>query len=327
MNLEQVIAQYQPSVSLPELVKALNICYHEIEAELYDQTHEEIWRQELPILGKLVDMARDGLSGSSLTVLDYGCGTGFGCGQVVKIMGGDRIKELVCVDSSPAMLDKCRERLADVFPRARYSTDPDAFLAGQEWLGRFDVVITNSVLHHVCAWQKLLNRLVEFLKPEGFYVMGHEPSVRFYANPECRMQYEAFLREWRWKKFLDGPNWVRFARRKLGFEPDLRSATARAALAAGLTRRLLPRHVVSDLVDYHVPHFEQGPARAAGLDFRLMERETAGVLNLHAVETYAYMGPFLADRLPRKWRGIGERLVKDYPLDGANFCALWKKIV
>jgi SAM-dependent methyltransferase len=326
MNVEQVVAQYQPSVSLPELVKALNICYHEIEAELYDQTHEEIWRQELPIFVKVVEIVRDGLTVPPLTVLDYGCGTGFGCYQVVKIIGSDRIKELVCIDSSPAMLGKCRERLAVVFPRARYSTDPDAFLAGQEWLGHFDIVITNSVLHHVCAWEKLLHRLVEFLKPEGFYVMGHEPSSRFYANPECRKHYEAFLRERRWKRFLDGHNWVRFARQKLGLEPDLRCSTARAALAVGLTRRLLPRQVVGDLVDYHVPHVVQGTARDEGLDFRLIESQMAGVLSLRGVETYAHMGGFLAVRLPRKWKRIAEHLGKAYPLDGATFCALWKKV-
>jgi hypothetical protein len=53
----------------------------------------------------------------------------------------------------------------------------------------------------------------------------------------------------------------------------------------------------------------------------------AGVLSLQAVETYAHMGSFLVERLPRKWKRIAEHLGKAYPLDGANFSALWKKVV
>jgi hypothetical protein len=71
----------------------------------------------------------------------------------------------------------------------------------------------------------------------------------------------------------------------------------------------------------------QGTARAEGLDFRVIERQTAGVLSLQAVETYAYMGRFLPGSLPRKWRRIAEQLGKAYPLDGANFSAIWKKVV
>src|SRR5262245_18715284 len=120
MNVEQEVERYQPTVSLSELVKALNVCYHEIEAAHYDKLHEEIWRRELPLFAKLGEMARDSLAAQALTILDYGCGTGFGCSQIVKIMGVGRIKSLVCVDASPAMLSKCKERLDAIFPGARY---------------------------------------------------------------------------------------------------------------------------------------------------------------------------------------------------------------
>jgi SAM-dependent methyltransferase len=326
MDVEQIVAECEPSVSLPELVKALNLFYHEFEAECYDRTHDVIWKHELPVFVKLVEAVRDSLNLPSVAVLDFGCGTGFGCYHVVKIVGAGRINSVVCVDPSPAMLAKCKQRLDGVFAEARYTNDPDAFLACQEWLGHFDIVVTNSVLHHVYAWEKLLGRLVELLKPGGFYVMGHEPSSRFYTNPECRKHYAAFLRERGWRRFLDGRRWVAFARQKFGLEPDLLHSTAQAALEAGLTQRLLDRKVVAELVDYHVPHVVRGAARAEGLDFRLIESQMAGVLSLHAVATYAYTGGFLPESLPRKWRRIAEHLGKAYPLDGANFCALWKKV-
>lgn len=327
MNVEQIVAECEPSVSLPELVKALNLFYHEFEAERYDRTHPVIWKHELAVFVKMVEAVRDSLNLPSVAVLDFGCGTGFGCYHVVKIVGAGGIKSVLCVDPSPAMLARCKQRLDGVFAEARYGNDPDAFLACQEWLGHFDIIVTNSVLHHVYAWEKSLGRLVEFLKPGGFYVMGHEPSSRFYTNPECRKHYAAFLRERRWRRFLDGRRWIGFARQKFGLEPDLRCSTAHAALKAGLTRRPLPPQVVGELVNFHVPHVVQGTARAEGLDFRLIQSRMAGLLVLQAVETYEYMGGFLAERLPRKWRRTAEQLGKEHPLDGANFSALWKKVV
>ena len=39
MDVQKMLAPYRPSVPLPELVRALNFFYHEIETERYDWTH------------------------------------------------------------------------------------------------------------------------------------------------------------------------------------------------------------------------------------------------------------------------------------------------
>ncbi len=326
MDIEQIVAQCRPSVSLPEMVKALNLLYHEIEAEHYDQSHDEIWEQELPIFRELVGFASRDLKGSRISVLDYGCGTGFGCYQVVQVLGPSKINELICVDPSQSMLARCKQRLSSFVPGTRYIADDEAFSGNEEWVGRFDLVVTNSVLHHICAWQDVLRRLLQLLKPEGYYLMGHEPSSRFYGNPECQRQYAAFLRERTWRRFLDLGNWKRFVRRKLRLEVDLLRETASAAVQAGLTGSRLPGQIVSELVGYHVPHV-RGARSAKGLDFEEIASDPSWGLTLVDVRTYAYMGGFSAGSLPRKWRRIAEHLGKEYPLDGANFCAFWKKVV
>jgi SAM-dependent methyltransferase len=326
MDIAQIVAQCRPSVSLPELVRALNLLYHEIEAEHYDRIHDEIWREELPIFQELVGLAGQGVSGPRISVLDYGCGTGFGCYQAVQVLGPSKINELVCVDPSRSMLARCEQRLSGVIPSARYIADVEAFCGEGKWVGRFDIVLTNSVLHHIYEWQGVLRGLLQFLKPGGYYLMGHEPSSRFYANPECQVQYAAFHRERRWRRFLGPGNWKRFARRKLHLEFDLLRDTASAAVQAGLTRSRLPGHIVGELVDYHVPH--PGGARSAqGLDYEEIAIDLSWGLTLAAIRTYGYIGGLSAGSLPRKWRQIAERLSAQYPLDGASFCALWKKAV
>jgi len=94
------------------MVKGLNLLYHEIEVGRYDDNHHEIWEQELPILGELVGFASRGLKGSRISVLDYGCETGFGCYQVVQVVDPSKISELVGVDPSQSMLARCKRRLS-----------------------------------------------------------------------------------------------------------------------------------------------------------------------------------------------------------------------
>jgi SAM-dependent methyltransferase len=326
MDIEQIVAECRPSVSLPELVTALNLLYHEIEAQRYDQNHDEIWGQELPIFRELVGFASHDLKGSRISVLDYGCGTGFGCYQVVQVLDPSKINELFCVDPSQSMLARCKQRLSPLVPGTQYIADVESFCGSDEWVGRFDLVVTNSALHHICAWQDVLRRLLQFLKPEGHYLMGHEPSSRFYANPECQVQYAAFLRERRWRRFLGLGNWKRFVRRKLRLESDLLRDTASAAVQAGLTGSRLPGHIVGELVDYHVPH-PRGVRSAQGLDYEEIASDLTWGLTLVAIRAYAYVGGLSEASLPRKWRRIAERLGAQYPLDGACFCALWKKLV
>ena len=154
--------------------------------------------------------------------------------------------------------------------------------------------------------------------------MGHEPSSRFCANQECQVQYAAFLRERRWRRLLHVGNWKRFARRKLRLEFDLLRDTASAAVQAGLTGSRLPSYIVGELVDYHVPH-PSGARSAQGLDYKKIASDPSWGLTLVAIRTYGYVGGLSEASLPRKWRQVGESLRKQYPLDGASFCALWKK--
>jgi SAM-dependent methyltransferase len=323
-DIAQMVAKCQPSVPLPELVWELNLLYHEIEADHYDGIHDEIWQQELPVFRELVGRAGQGLKGAPVSLLDYGCGTGFACSQAVEVLGPSSVHELVCVDPSRSMLERSRQRLSGLIPSARYISEVEAFRANQEWLGRFDILLTNSVLHHIYEWSTVLRELLRFLKPGGHYLMGHEPSSRYYANPECQRQYNAFLREHRWRRLLVPGNWTRFVRRRLGMEFDLLRDTAAAAARAGLTVTPLPARVVGELVDYHVPH--PGGARATeGLNFEGIASDPKWGLAIEAVRTYAFIGGLSERTLPRKWRRVAERLSRQYPLDGACFSALWKK--
>ena len=119
MDIEQIVAQCRPSVSLPEMVKALNLLYHEIEAEHYDESHDEIWEQELPIFRELVGRASQGLKGSPVSLLDYGCGTGDNVRQLIR--DGFPRDRITAFDVDRASIDlgfdlyRDREEISDLF--------------------------------------------------------------------------------------------------------------------------------------------------------------------------------------------------------------------
>jgi ubiquinone/menaquinone biosynthesis C-methylase UbiE len=326
MDIDHILADCRPSLPLSELVRALNLIYHEIEAKHYDRNHDEIWEQELPIFRELIGIASRDLKGPGISLLDYGCGTGFGCYQAARVLEPSAIGELVCVEPSESMLAKCRERLSNLVPGVRYFTDGKAFCGGEEWVDRFDLVITNSVLHHLYEWQAVLRGLLRFVKTGGYYLMGHEPSSRYYGNAACQMHYGAYLRERSWRRFLTLRNWRRLVRRKLRLEVDVLRETASAAVQAGLTASPLPGQIVGELVDYHVPH-ARGARSAQALEFEEIARDSSWGLTLVAVRSYGHIGGLSTASLPRKWRRIAELLSSTYPLDGASFCALWKKVV
>src|SRR5690606_17083508 len=116
------------------------------EAKGYDQSHNEIkvqlpevWRQ---MLGQALRIHGD----RRLRVLDFGCGTGFEAQQLLDGVPAERIERLVCYDLSAEMLERCRKRLT--------GSNVDVVLTDslkdlQSFSEPFDILMTNSLLHHL----------------------------------------------------------------------------------------------------------------------------------------------------------------------------------
>jgi SAM-dependent methyltransferase len=312
---------------LEELVVGLNHLYHEVEARYYDRRHAEIWVQEEEVLRVLLGTVAARLPSHPVSVLDFACGTGFAISQAINVLGVARIRSVVCIDLSERMLAYCRERIEPQFQGTQYLTD----LAQLRKEGRdrttFDLILTNSALHHLYDWRGLVRSLSGRLRVGGLYLMGHEPSMRFYVNKEIQSAYARFLREWKWRRLLSSAKWKAFVRRKVGLEADVPRETARLAYERGLVRRPLSAQTVQSLVDYHVPIPQESASSARGFDIESLEEEfyKSFGLRLVSARTYAYLGSFIVPTLPRKWREVVVQLTEKYPRDGSSVCALWRK--
>lgn len=189
------------------------------------QTHDRISGQYDRIHGEIfnpVEQARlrDGLAravaavrtdSSSVTALDYGCGSGNLTRHLI-----DLGMHTVSADVSKKFLGLIRERFASTGLSSTMringrdlSDVPD---------GRFDLVATYSVLHHVQDYLRIVEEMCRVLKPGGVLYIDHEVTETYYDRPA---EYVEFLRKARppvnWRRYvrllLDVPGYIHVLRR------------------------------------------------------------------------------------------------------------------
>ncbi|MHC4201305.1 MAG: class I SAM-dependent methyltransferase, partial [Planctomycetota bacterium] len=194
------MAAYGPQLPIQELVFELNRLYHACEARSYDARHPEISRQLPPLWSEMIGCAGAALGTEAWRVLDFGCGTGFEAEQILSNVENSRIELLTCYDPCPEMVERCRERLGALsFPGAVVCSELPPTPEGG---AKYNVLATNSLLHHLADPAAAVAELLPSLSPNAIHLAGHEPSNRFYRNAECLAAFESFKRERKWRKFL-----------------------------------------------------------------------------------------------------------------------------
>jgi hypothetical protein len=79
------------------------------------------------------------------------------------------------------------------------------------------------------------------------------------------------------------------------------------------------------LVDFYVAFSPEEALSGRGLDHEQLACDFVGAWTLSWVRSYGFMGEFYDGDLPGKWARLCRRLRTQYPLDGANFCAVWSR--
>ena len=314
MEFPSWLAPYQPRLPLRSLVEEINRIYHYFDAAKYDAEHVEI---RLLWPGLWAEMMRQLPERDVWRVLDFGCGTGFATEQVVQNLSS-RLNGVVAFDPSRQMLQRGKDRLQN--PKIIFTDDMNAV----EERGPYNLLVTNSVLHHLPDVEETLSKLQTFLSGDVYWLSGNEPSALFYKNPHCVhlfKEYEAYQER---KKWLQPSAYV--AKLKHTFGVDSFSKTSRVALERGLFALRPSASVISRLVDFHVHHVADDAGAGRGFDLTMMQSAFKVHWRLRWTRTYSYLGPFNELRAPRKWREQARLLQARFPQDGANFCSVWSRV-
>lgn len=320
--LASLLEPYDPRVPLDRLVVEINGLYHASEARDYDRRHPEIHGQLPSWWREMIALALSAGGPRRWRILNFGCGSGFEAGRLLEHVPAERIDRLTCCDPSPEMLERCRARIAPLYPDAEFISAWEAARAGGE---TWNLLATNSLLHHLPDPIETVKRLGSQLEPGAQWLAGHEPSRRFFANPVCARACARFQREWRWRRLLSAARWRQALRQAAGLAADPERDAATAALRRGLLGRRPPRHVIRRLVDLHVANSAEEARSGRGFDWDQMRQALTGLWSLQWVRSYSFMGPRYEGSLPRRWRRVADELRVRFPDDGASFCALWKR--
>lgn len=316
MDFPAWLAPYQPLVPLQALVEETNRIYHSFDAGNYDTDHLEI-RLLWPELW--AEMMRHLPARERWRVLDFGCGTGFETEQLFNTLGS-KIEFLMAYDLSGEMLSQAKRRLGG---NSRIHFDDDFSAVGRN--GTYNLLVTNSVLHHLPDFEETLSSLLPLLSADACWLSGNEPSARFYRNPECidlTQKYSEYRERLKWFE----PGRYRDKLRKISRRHTLR-ATARRTVERGLFAIRPSDTVIARLVDFHVPHPLDDPGAGRGLDLEKMGFAFKEQWTLLWSKTYSYLGQFSELRAPKRWLEKARLLKERFPSDGANFCAVWSRQV
>ena len=179
-NLNPLVKKSGSNLSTKEFHHHVNVIFHDIESESYDQIHQDMWENLLEqyklltndFVGKLV-------ANKPLTLMDVGCGTGLGTELVLATNLGEKIKKIILVDVSSKMLEQATKRSKS------WSTDVVSFLGPlNEAQEKADLILTSSVLHHIPDLKDFLYEVDRHLNPGGIFMHIHDPNGDYIHHPE-----------------------------------------------------------------------------------------------------------------------------------------------
>jgi SAM-dependent methyltransferase len=308
------LAGYGPQVPLQLLIERVNQIFHSFAASRYDREHPEIHQQLPPIWTEMIAQLP---CGKDFNVLDVGCGTGFESDLLLRAIGG-RVSALTAYDPSPEMIGLCRNRLLE-FPQVSFS----AHIEETHDRGPFNLLLTNSLLHHLPDIEQTVASLMPHLSEDAVWLAGHEPSAGFFRNHECVELLEKYRRFRKYARWLVIGNYPAMLRRLVRRSPLC--ATADVAFERGLFLTRPSPVVIDKLVDFHVLHSGDDVSNGRGLDISRMQTWFKADWNLHWSRTYSFLGPYPYARTPVKWVERARLLEQKFPSDGANLCMVWHR--
>src|ERR1035437_4717554 len=315
----RIMARHGVRCGPEEFHHSINVLFHDLESEGYDEGHRDMW-ESLPRQFDLLvgDWLRcDPHAPQQIRLLDIGCGTGLASDCLLKTAAGDRIKTVDLLDTSPAMLQRASSRAAGW---KASSTCHEGLLDSLPPGNRYELIVTCSVLHHVPDLPAFLGAVRGLQAAGGVFLHLQDPNGDFLADPELRKRMAQASRrplpEWA-SRFAPGRIIGRIYRELTGKQgQDHLSKMNRALIEKGIVATPLSVHEIFSITDIHVQDGE-------GISISSMQSWLPDYECLSR-RSYGFLGT-LQSELPKRWRPVEEDLIARRALNGFHIAAAWRK--
>jgi len=163
-----------------EIIKKINECFHDEEAQSFHKRHEERIGEESEFYKKLFKtFSRE--NKESIKVLDIASGTGLVAAALPE--SGFRV---VCADISDEMLKVAKEKLKAIKGIDYIKCDAEKLPFENE---TFDMITCNAAMHHFPSVEKFTEEVKRVLSLAGTLVISFESNRRFWTTKPISLIY------------------------------------------------------------------------------------------------------------------------------------------
>lgn len=269
------------------------------------------------------------VSDSPKKLLDIGTGTGF-----VPIAISDLLSEsneFVCSDLSNGMLNIAKENISRMknncnckFDFVKINGDTPLKLPFDN--SSFDVIMMNSVLHHIKNISNFLEEINRIIKPNGIVIIAHEPNRKFNDNLFLSLIYGLL------KIFLLPKLFISEVSQLLGFNQLIKKFITHSikkkkeivdSKLISINNKLISESLIDKPLDMNEIAMITDVRDSEGF----YPIEIFSNFSLIHLETYQHIHLISIHYIKSKFINLIDKFLKNKFLnDGERFCAVYKKL-
>ncbi len=225
-----------------KLVLRINELHHDLESERYHDSNNKMFQSEQLHWKRFFEE----LSFKNITILEIGTGTGFLPNMLIDSYTNKNQITYICTDISENILRTAKRNINNRkskknidFRFVKLSSDRLPFKKNS-----IDVIIMNSVLHHLPNTDVFFNDAKKILKKEGILVIGHEPNALFHKNKLSLIITRTF------SKIAPVIGKLKISKKEFEFNNKINLKINNKLKKEGLIDRDLTQNEISGLVDF-----------------------------------------------------------------------------
>ncbi len=326
--INQFVQAYKSNnITIEDFLNEVSNVYHQLESKDYDKKHIDINENEQYILAcieqKVIISANQ-----KIKILDFGCGTGFATQVILNSNFLQNVENITLFDLSPDMVELAKEKLNNAEVPLFYFENTQGLtnLMNQ----KFDLVITNAVVHHIPELKGFFEIINNLVKHGGYYLLSHEPNANFYTNNTLKLKSNQFRKFKKTMNYLNINYWLFKFKIKKKFKNfaaiNILAETNNLLLKKGILAKPLPEYIIPKLIDVHVPlvNFDKQPWGEPGFNANEIIEKYLPQFKIKFVSSYTHIKDEAILHY-KKWMEKDKNLREQFPLDGADVLMLFKK--
>lgn len=322
-SLIPLIEKTKSPLNPEQFQEKVNIIFHNIEADYYDNNHQNMWnslQEQIDLLIK--DLFDKTEVDKELKMLDIGCGTGLSTHMLLQSKLGENIGNIMLLDTSQKMLEKA------VLKAAKWDKPYRIFNGYLHEINEtFDVILISSVLHHIPTLDAFLEQVEQKLNSNGILIHLQDPNGDFLDNPtylkrkyEFKNEKKRRLKKRKTLKYYIYRIYEKIKNKILGHRSFLDKINDEL-ISQGVIVKKMSMSDVWSVTDIHVEtdtHFKN-----TGISFQFLKKQLKN-FELIGHHTYSFYGDLKSELSDDFYKN--ECLwISENRLDGRNISCIWKK--